>query len=125
MTLDRFIEEVRALPVEWAVIDDQIRTDVAGEREYCPILAVAVFGHEQTGFDVDEEVNDEYRLAAWVIGLDEDVAALIAVASDRPAPVAWAPQWDAGLRKCLLAATGLESSVPSDKGRGPPFEPQS
>lgn len=120
MTLDQVIEEVRALPVKWMVFNDQIRT--TDERHYCPILAVAVFGHEQTGFDVDEEVNDEYRLAASVIGLDDDVADLIAAASDRPAPVSWAPQWDSGARKRLLAATGLGSTIVSEQGRGPRLE---
>lgn len=120
MTLDRFIEEVWALPVKWAVIDDQIRTNLTSDLELCPIVAVAVFGHELTGFDDDEEVNDEYRLAADVIGLDEDVAGLIAAASDRRAPAAWAPQWDAGLRMRLMAATGLESTILSDRDRGPP-----
>ena len=114
MTLDHFIEEVRALPVKWMVFDDQIRTNSTGDRHYCPILAVAVYGHEQIGFDVDEEVNDEYRLAANVIGLDDDVADFIAAASDRPVPVSWAPRWDSGLRKRLLAATGLASTIVSD-----------
>ena len=122
MTLDHFIEEVRALPVKWMVFDDQIRTDSTGDHHYCPILAVAVYGHGQTGFDVDEEVNDEYRLAAYVIGLDDDMADLIAAASDRPAPVSWAPQWDSGLRQRLLAATGLGSAIVRDHGRGPPLE---
>ena len=123
MTLDRFIEELGALPVKWAVIDDQIRTDSAGDDEYCPIVAVAVhFSPEPIGFDVDKEVNDEYELAAGIIGLDMDVADHIVAASDRPAPVAWAPYWDAGLRKRLLAATGLEFTVPGGQGRGPPWE---
>ena len=117
MTLDCFIEAVRALPVKWAVIDDQIRTVSTGDQQYCPILAVAVHSHEQIGFDVDEEVNDEYGLAADVIGLDMDVAELIVAASDRPAPVAWAARWDAGLRKRLLEATNLESTIPGDQDR--------
>ena len=99
MTLDRFGEELRALPVDWMVLDDQIRAEGSDGREYCPILAVAVYGHGNVSFEVDYDVNAEYELAATVIGLNADAAELIVAASDRSAPVWWAPQWDSGLRQ--------------------------